>query len=80
MTEKPIPRDFDVCWDPTGVEPGRLDPVLLDFDNLRRNQKLKYGGEFFPSSARADGTHNFADYFQTDRDTGKNKGIIRIRI
>lgn len=80
VTDKPLPKDFDVCWDPTGVDPFKLDPILLDFDNLRRNQKLKYGGEFFPSSAKADGTHIFVDFFRTDRDTGKEKGVVRIRL
>jgi len=80
VTEKRAPGDFDVCWDPEGVDPAKLDPVLLDFDDRRRNQKRKYGGEFFPSSAKADGSRTFVDFFRTDRDTGKEKGIIRIRL
>ncbi|MGA1824153.1 MAG: DUF6932 family protein [bacterium] len=80
ITEKLYPRDFDVCWDPTGVNPAKLDPVLLDFSNKRRNQKMKYGGEFFPSSAKADGSRTFIDFFQTDRESGNEKGIIRIRL
>ena len=62
------------------MDPTKLDPVLLDFDNLRRNQKLKYGGEFFPSSAKADGSRVSVEFFRTDRDTGKEKGVIRIRL
>ena len=54
VTDKPNPGDFDLCWDPTHVNAHKLDPVFLDFSNLRKNQKLKYGGEFFPSSAKAD--------------------------
>ena len=79
VTEKERPGDFDACWDPSGVDHRRLDPVLLDFSGNRRRQKLKYGGEFFPSSARADGTRTFVEFFQTDRHTGKPKGIIRVR-
>jgi len=78
VTEKERPGDFDACWDPSGVDPAKLDPVLLDFRDGRRRQKLKYGGEFFPSSAGADGTRNFVEFFQTDRDTGNPKGIIRV--
>ena len=78
ITTKPIPNDFDVCWDPNGVDPTKLDSVLLDFDDQRRNQKRKYRGEFFPSSATADGHHTFVDFFQTDKETGRKKGIIRI--
>ena len=40
-TGKNHPEDFDACWDPTGVEPGKLDPVLLDFSNQRNAQKKK---------------------------------------
>ncbi len=79
-TEKERPGDFDACWDPSGVDPARLDPVLLDFSDKRRNQKLKYAGEFFLSSAMADGTRTFLEFFQTDRHSGKPKGIIRVRL
>ena len=78
VTEKPNPGDYDVCWDPVGVDHTRLDPVLLDFSENRLNQKLKYGGEFFPSSAWADGSHPFVDYFQMDKETGRKKGIVRV--
>jgi hypothetical protein len=80
VTDKPVPADFDVCWDPKGVDPIKLDPILLDFNDRRRNQKLKYGGEFFPSSAKADGSQTFVNFFRTDRDTGKEKGVIRIQL
>jgi len=78
VTEKSSPDDFDVCWDPTGVDAAKLDPVLLDFSNMRKNQKMKYGGEFFPSSIKADGSHTFVDFFQIDKESGNEKGIIRI--
>ena len=80
VTTKTTPGDFDACWEPSGVDPGKLDPVLLDFSHKRRNQKQKYGGEFFPSSVRADGRKMFIELFQTDRHTGKAKGIIQITL
>jgi hypothetical protein len=80
VTDKPNPGDFDLCWDPTHVNAYKLDPVFLDFSNLRKNQKLRYGGEFFPSSAKADGTHTFVEFFQIDKDTGLKKGIICIQL
>ncbi len=79
-SDKPIPGDFDMCWDPAGVDPHKLDPVLLDFDNGRANQKAKYLGELFPSSSRADGTATFLDYFQIDKLTGTPKGIICLHL
>jgi hypothetical protein len=80
VSEKPSPGDYDACWDPTNVNVALLDPVFLDFSNRRKKQKDKYGGEFFPSSSKADGNHTYLDYFQIDKYTGLNKGIIRIRL
>jgi hypothetical protein len=80
ITDKDVPGDFDACWDPIGVNPAGLDPVLLDFSHRRFSQKKKYGGEFFPSSAKADGTRTFEEFFRIDKYTGKAKGIIRIRL
>ena len=76
--ENPQPDDFDVCWLPAGVNPKKLDPVLLDFSNKRAAQKRKYGGEFFPSVAKATSGTTFFEYFQRDKYTGKAKGIIRV--
>jgi hypothetical protein len=76
ITEKTVPGDFDACWDPSGVDFLKLDPVLLDFNNKRANQKQAFGGEFFPSSILADHNHLFIDFFQIDRHTGEPKGII----
>jgi len=78
VTEKPIPADFDACWGPIGVDVTKLDPVFLDFSDGRKNQKNRFSGEFSPATLLADGTHVFLDFFQTDRHTGKAKGIICI--
>ena len=79
MTAKPRPGDFDACWDPEGVDPTSLDPVLLTFENHRAAQKAKYGGEFFPSTIPADAIGTiFIEFFQIDRFTGARKGIVAI--
>jgi hypothetical protein len=81
VTGKPRPRDFDACWDPTGVDGKKLDPVFLDFKNGRAAQKATFKGEFFPSSMTcADVGQTFVDFFQLDRFTGKRKGIISISL
>jgi hypothetical protein len=76
VSGKPNPNDYDVCWDPAGVDPAKLDPVFLDFSNKRANQKAKYLGEFFPFSAEAAPGKTFLEFFQTDRFTGARKGIL----
>jgi hypothetical protein len=79
VTEKELPGDFDACWESSAVDPGLLDPVLLDFSDRRAAQKAKYGGELFPAEAAAEpGGMRFVDYFQRDRVTGEAKGIIAI--
>ena len=80
ISEKPIPGDFDACWDLTGVDVTKLDPVFLDFSDARKKQKDCFYGEFFPANFLANGTHRFLDFFQTDRHTGKAKGIICINL
>lgn len=79
VTGKPRPGDFDACWDPAGVDPAKLDPVFRRFENGRAAQKAAFKGEFFPSSMIcADVGQTFVDFFQMDRFTGNQKGIISI--
>ena len=78
ITEKPIPGDFDVCWDYIGVDDTKLDPVFSDFNDRRKKQKERFHGEFFPYHLPADGKHTFLDFFQIDKDTENAKGIICI--
>lgn len=81
VTAKPRPGDFDACWDPAGVNPALLDPVLLTFENNRAAQKAKYQGELFPSTIPADQAGAiFAEFFQVDRFTGAPKGIVSINL
>lgn len=78
ITGKPHPGDFDGLWDLAGVDPAALDPVLLNFDNLRAAQKAKYFGEMFiielPSHA------DMLAFFQNEKSSGQLKGIIRITL
>ncbi len=79
VTDKPDPGDYDACWDPIGVDIKKLDPVFLDFTNKRKNQKDAFEGEFFPSTIKADNKgRNFVDFFQIEKFTGTQKGIIKI--
>lgn len=78
VTEKPIPGDFDVCWENIGVNYAKLDSIFIDF-NRRKKQKERLHGEFFPAHSLADGKNRFLDYFQIDKYTGNAKGIICIK-
>ena len=78
VTGKPVPGDYDACWDPVGVDLKQLDPVFRNFSNKRAAQKAKYKGEFFPSTMKNTPTQPFVDFFQVDRFTGMGKGILLI--
>lgn len=78
VTEKPKPGDYDVCWDPSGVNPKKLDPVFLDFSDMRSKQKQQFGGEFFPFGVDAGTGKTFLEFFQNDRFTGQPKGILSV--
>lgn len=80
VTAKDEPGDFDACWDLAGVDPKKLDPVLLTFDKGRIAQKIKFGGELFPAQWEAEkrSGKTFIEFFQTVKDTGERKGIVTI--
>lgn len=79
VTGKELPDDFDACWVEDGVNPEALDTVLLTFDPGRATQKAKYLGELFPASIPADPEGlSFLEFFQTDKETRRRKGIVAI--
>jgi hypothetical protein len=78
ITAKPHPGDFDGIWDLRGVDPGRLDPVLLDFENKRAAQKVKYFGEMFV--AQLPHQLGLLPFFQKEKTSDLPKGIIRITL
>lgn len=77
VTAKSLPADYDGAWETAGVDPDRLDPVLLDFSNRRAAMKAKYLGELFPASRFATPGVPYRDFFRTDRN-GVEKGVVLI--
>jgi hypothetical protein len=81
VTVKREPGDYDACWDIAGVDAESLDSVFLDFSNARGAQKRKYLGEFFPAQMPEGASGRlFLDFFQTDKETGKRKGIVGLNL
>lgn len=76
VTAKPIPGDFDACWEAPGIDPNRLDPVLLNFEPGRKSQKAKFHGEFFPAHVPNAPGQTFVDFFQVEKYSGQAKGIV----
>ena len=82
VTAKVVPNDYDVAWDPLGVDLlllKSLEPLFFDFANARAAQKAKFFGEFFPSSQPAEPAgRTFLEFFQVDKNTGNQKGIVAL--
>lgn len=80
--EKKLPSDWDGCWDPHGVDPKLLDPAFLDLGPTGRQVvKTKYLADLFPSSVREAGKNlAFLDYFQVDKLSGTQKGIVLLNL
>jgi hypothetical protein len=82
VTSKDMPGDYDACWDISGVDLKKLDPVFFDFSNKRREQKRKYYGELFPANflACCITGRTYLDFFQIDKHTGDPKGIVALTL
>jgi hypothetical protein len=78
VTQKERPGDYDVCYDPSGMDPMLLDPVFFDFSANRAGQRAKYLGEFFPAFNPAAAGYNYFQFFQQDSESGTDKGIVAI--
>lgn len=84
VTKKYRPGDYDVCWDPNGVDVKKMKliyPVLFDFSAKRRYQKIVYKGEVFRKDWIADYQKNetYFEYFQHDL-FDVPKGIVELTI
>lgn len=79
VTGKTRPRDFDICWDPIGVDFTRL-PDCLKEAALPQRRKIKgeYLGDAFMVFHPHGGT--YLESFQIDPATGLAKGVLRIAL
>ncbi len=79
---KPKPGDFDLCWVIDGVKGELLDPILPERKYLlppRVAQKEQYFGDILPTRKHPKEWDLLA-FFQVDKYTGKQKGIIVIAL
>jgi len=80
VTDKPNPGDFDLVWDPDGVDLSKLDQALQDLDPPREAQKGKYRGDILPNVVERGSGMPFLDFFQQDPVTGQARGIIELQL
>ncbi|HTH55709.1 MAG TPA: hypothetical protein VL728_06655 [Cyclobacteriaceae bacterium] len=81
VTSKSYPSDYDACWDVVGVNPYLLDRLMIQFDELSRQLlRVKYFGDLFPAQiSETRSGKSFVDFFQTDKETGRSKGIVALK-
>lgn len=80
ITDKEVPRDYDLCWEPKGVDGGLIDPLFILTRYVlppRKEQKHKYLGEILITLPHP-AVFDMLSYFQLDDRTGDTKGIISI--
>ncbi len=77
VTSKDLPGDYDLAFDPVGVDGGLVDPVLRRHDDQRKAMRAKYFGDVFPWGAIACSKTGliYREFFQQDR-SGVPKGIV----
>jgi len=82
ITNKEYPNDYDLAWSITGLLDEnilKIDPILLDVNRFRKEMKEKYLGDIFPAEIPEGNSGKlFKDFFQIDKNTGEDKGIIAI--
>lgn len=78
VTDKLLPRDYDLCWDYTTVDLALIDPIFFDLSAPRAAQQVKYRGDLFPNVLEGGSRKLFVDFYQVDKLTGNPKGIVLI--
>ncbi len=81
ICQKRFPGDYDACWDATGVDTEKINPILLDFsDNGLACSRKEFGGDIRPDLATlTESIMPYLTFFQTDK-RGHRKGIVKIRL
>jgi len=81
VSAKEDPADYDLAFDPVGVNGGLVDAVLRRHDDQRKAMKAKYFGDVFPwgAVARAATREIYHDFFQRDR-SGVAKGVVLLDV
>lgn len=78
VTDKEVPGDYDLCWDLNNVKLAEIDPIFLDIAAPRAAQGAKYRGDLLPNVMEGGSGMPFVDFFQVDKVSGRQKGIVAI--
>lgn len=75
VNSPPLPRGYDGVVATDGVDPDRMDPVLMESSARCAATKAKYADELFPATRVASPGISFIEFFQMGRG-GERKGSI----
>lgn len=82
VTDKTMPGDYDLCWSITDIDLGKLNKKIIDLTPTGRQiMKQHYRGDIFPAEVPEGASGKaFLDFFQIDKNTGNQKGIVEIKL
>ena len=80
VTAKEFPNDFDTCFDPTGVDRAKLDPVLLERSDAAIDLiRARYGGDIRVDREMPPGSISpYLRLFMRDGRARVENGIVRL--
>lgn len=79
VTAKQLPSDIDACWEEGTGTKYEYEYVHMPILFNRDKAKQKYKADVFPANIiENDSRKMFIDFFQTDKTTGEQKGILKI--
>jgi hypothetical protein len=81
VTDKPRPKDIDVCYDaPEHADFAAMYPIYPTNSHTRSITINDFGAEFFPSDmVEGASGQPFLDFFRTDK-AGRPRGVILIEL
>ncbi len=80
VTREKWPRDFDLCYEPQGVNLDLLPEVLRDVSRGRAAQRRRFGGEALPTDLPVEANgRSIREAFAWTRD-GHAKGVVRLEL
>ena len=81
VTSKLEPSDYEICWNPNGVDTAAIDPLLtFKGDVNHKQQNDKYKGSWVSTALVAQDGRPVLEWFQQDSRISKTKGIITLQL
>jgi hypothetical protein len=81
VSAKTQPNDIDVCWEEGSGTNYEYELAHLPILFNRNQAKAKYKADLFPAYLKETASGKlFIDFFRTDKQTGEEKGILKLEL